>query len=70
MVETLKEQLLFAVSRLSAGASKMKCCKAYKIRSNRDDFDKFCDAAADIFAACDAIERIKDQCIVELESHG
>lgn len=69
MVETMKEQLLFAISRLTAGTSKLKCCKAYKIRSNREDFNDFCNAAADIFSACDAIESIKEQCIMELEQH-
>lgn len=47
---------------------KLRCCKAYKIRSNRDDFDDFCNAAADVFAAADAIEAIKDRCITELEA--
>lgn len=68
MVDSLKEQLLFAISRLNAGAAKLRCCKAYKIRSNSDDFDDFCNAAADVFAAADAIEAIKDRCITELEA--
>lgn len=67
MVKTMKEKLLFALSRLKAGTAKLQTCKAYKIRSNQADFDAFCNAITDIFDACDAIEEIKETCLEELK---
>lgn len=65
--ETMKEQLIYVVSRLKAGTAKIQVCKAYKIRSNEADFNAFCDAASDLFDACNVIEDIRDTCARELQ---
>ena len=70
MVRDMKEQLIFAISRLKAGTAKLQVCKAYKIRSNTADFDAFCNAATDLFDACNIIEEIKETCLKELNHDG